>query len=81
LKEVSIPYIRFKEGSARQSGARKIRTNQDCVSEVSIHQCSLSKDSDEVDELKREKESLRQQLGEIKQANKNIKVALRGMTS
>ncbi|WP_321203383.1 hypothetical protein [Enterobacter sp. RHB15-C17] len=36
-------------------------------------------DSEEVNGLKYEKESLRQQLREIKQANKNIKTALKIM--
>lgn len=40
----------------------------------------IIKDSDEVDALKHEQEALRQQLRDIKQVNKNIKVALRGMT-
>lgn len=44
----------------------------------------LIKDSDEVDELKHEKEALHQQLRDIKQAHRNMKsaakAALRGMT-
>lgn len=41
----------------------------------------LIRGSDEVDELKNEQASLRQQLRDINQANLNIKAALRGMTN
>ena len=39
----------------------------------------IIKDSEEVGVLKHEQEALRQQLRDIKQANHNIKSALRGM--
>jgi toxic protein SymE len=41
----------------------------------------LIRDSEEVDDLKHEQESLRQQLRDIKLANKNIESVLRGMTN
>ncbi|RJT46686.1 SymE family type I addiction module toxin [Rahnella woolbedingensis] len=41
----------------------------------------IIKDSDEVDELKHEQEALRQQLRDIKRANKNIKSALQSIVS
>ncbi|OAT34589.1 hypothetical protein M975_0075 [Buttiauxella brennerae ATCC 51605] len=41
----------------------------------------IIKDSDEVGVLKHEQEALRQQLRDIKIANRNIKAVLRGMAN
>jgi toxic protein SymE len=57
-----------------------VQTRPRCVAAVLTDGCIvIIKDSDEVDELKREKDILHQQLRDIKQANQNIKAVLRGM--
>jgi toxic protein SymE len=57
-----------------------VQTRPRCGAAVLTDGCIvIIKDSDEVDELKREKDILHQQLRDIKLDNQNIKAVLRGM--
>ncbi len=72
--DTSTPNIHLKGKWLREAG---FETGAHLTVKITDGCIVLVLDSEEVDDLKHEKESLRLQLREVKQVNKNIKAALR----